>query len=69
MTRFRARPAIGTLQCKKQSKLGKESYRHRLPEPALEQTQKFIEALEDAGFEVLKKTLRLAWWEEKGNGS
>jgi len=43
--------------------IGYDNHRHRLPEPALEKTREFIEALEDAGLEVLKKTLRPAWWE------
>jgi len=43
--------------------IGYDNHRHKLPEPALEKTLELIESLEDAGLEVLKKTLRLAWWE------
>jgi len=43
--------------------IGYDNHRHKLPEPALEKTLELIESLESAGLEVLKKTLRPAWWE------
>jgi len=43
--------------------IGYDNHRHKLPEPTLEKTLELIESLESAGLEVLKKTLRPAWWE------
>jgi len=43
--------------------IGYDNHRHKLPEPPLKKTQELIESLGRAGLEVLKKTLRPAWWE------
>jgi len=47
--------------------IGYDNHRHRLPESSLKKTLEFFESLEDAGLEVLKKTLRPAWWESSGS--
>ena len=41
--------------------VGYDGYNHRLPEPKLEDTEKLIECIEEAGIQVFRKDVRRAW--------
>lgn len=45
--------------------VGYDNHNHKLPEPSLEKTLGLINALEIAGIDVRRKTLRPAWYEQK----
>lgn len=44
--------------------IGYDNYRHRLPEPSLQETMTLIDRLKSLGIDVRIKTLRRAWYEK-----